>query len=707
MIKELTLSQFSAVDALHESTDATKGSFQTLGAVVPRPLGMASRPPLYATLWDTPVDWSAAAVISAHSITNATQTAAFRVSNEGQVFIVFIEFLADGAGGWLTYGRGMFYAGESGTVAVPVTYTASGVTITKLVEGLARNYTWRGCKVGEVLMLGNGSDANRWYQVSVASLRTAGSASVPAAATLAVAAATAGTSGFTGQRNVYITAFDPGTNGYGYESGQSVLSASIIPVSQNIVVTVTQLAVARFTKLRIYLSFSGTDSNGAPVLKYYLVKEVNNANAAHTITSDIILGAELAYKDSKVPAACSMFLFVKNRLYMSGNLASPSKIWVSKTAVADELLPEGMDTAAFLNIPGDERLETKPRVTCLHSHRDNVVAHTLHSLTVISTDGTFSRSVRPAPTGAINQACVATVLNGKTLFLGNDFNLYDVDNIVNQVIGDTQVSVATATNSDAQGYIRDSIDVNANIRFNDYPHLVFDPVNSLLWMSCNQSTQQYSYVPDGNPRLWLWDGQTAQITGPFYAPTIQSGVFREPMEGKFQFLMGNGTLCVWTLAEDYQQNALATSAAFTYSAASADPAIKPVHAVFPDGFFDKTGLVGYAGSKVAKGHVITIGTHWLEFDAPGMRKSIYYLDLCFVRNSRCHLWVEFYVDHSATPIKRVIGQRYFSTTQELRIPVAISGFRLRVVIYIGVGENKPCALRGAPKLGYEVMGGVP
>ena len=78
--------------------------------------------------------------------------------------------------------------------------------------------------------------------------------------------------------------------------------------------------------------------------------------------------------------------------------------------------------------------------------------------------------------------------------------------------------------------------------------------------------------------------------------------------------------------------------------------------------------------------------------------------MVFVRNSRCHLWVEFYVDHAETPLKRVIGELYMNSRQKIRIPVSISGHRLQVVAYLGVAEGKPCSLRSW-KIGYHVMGG--
>ena len=120
---------------------------------------------------------------------------------------------------------------------------------------------------------------------------------------------------------------------------------------------------------------------------------------------------------------------------------------------------------------------------------------------------------------------------------------------------------------------------------------------------------------------------------------------------------------------------------------------------------DTTGP-SLTGPRLAKGHVMQLATQWLEFGEVGRRKRISYLEMVFVRNSRCHLWVEFYVDHAETPLKRVIGELYMNSRQKIRIPVSISGHRLRLVAHLGVAEDKPCSL-WSWKIGYDVMGGMP
>jgi hypothetical protein len=406
-----------------------------------------------------------------------------------------------------------------------------------------------------------------------------------------------------------------------------------------------------------------------------------------------------------VPPACSIFEFHDDRLWMAGNLTFENRIWVSKKAVADELMPEGMSDLDFLSVPGRVGREAKSRITAMHTHRDNVVAHTPAALTVIDPDANFRRTVRPALTGAINQACVTQTINGKSLFLGADLNLYDVDAILGQSAGELEISVRAATRTECMGYIRNHVDIADAGKNPHLPALFTDTVNGLIWIACNQGVYQPTTVPPGAPTLFCWDGVTRNLSGPFYAPTVHSGTFREPMEGKLIFQHMNATMCAWTLGNNHTVNYLETSAAFNYGSVPVDPVVRPKQPTFPGGRMNITGLTGYAGARIEKGHVMALGTQWMEFGAFQTRKSVLYLDMTFVRNSRCHLWVEFYIDDHAVPLTRVLGQMYFDTRQDIRIPVALSGFRIRVVMYMGIGEDKPCVLRSA-KLGYELMGPV-
>lgn len=719
-MQEWPLLNFGVVDALHESTDAGDETYQALESVVPRPMGGASRPPLYAKLWNTADNW--ASLAGTFEIDSDSKVVLFRVVNEAQVILAFMEYISDGVGGWLVEGRGMFYGGESGAVPSPVTFTASGATVTKLGEGYTRDRVWRGFRHGPCTYMGNGVDPNLIYQTSGSGeLREAGSDEVPPEPVMSMPDPIFVSGDISKYlTNVILTYWDEGADGYGYESPQSVAGDTVIwfpatflaPDGVPLNITVTAGTTRAWTHIRIYLRYTFPDS-----YRYFFYAQVPNVSGTHIFpwTGSVSeaaeryrytqFGRELVSKDNKKPPACSIFEWHDQRLWMSGNIAKPQRVWVSKTALNDELMPEGIDPTSFLNIQGDVHTEGRVQVTAMHTYRDQVAIHTRNSLTLVDPQANFFRVHRATLTGAINQACVVTAKSGATIFLGNDLNLHDVDSIVGQALGDTALSVRTATSPLARGYIRKFVDIAANIKDYQYPALLSDPVNGLIWVALNQSVMQSTMVPDGRPTLFCWDGINQGMTGPFYAPTVQSGAFREIMDGRMIIQLMNGTLCVWSLAENYTANALASSEAFTYLTSSSDATPRPTHETFPGGSMEVTGL-SLTGPRLAKGHVMKLCTQWLEFGEVGRRKNIRYLEMVFVRNSRCHLWVDLYVDHSATPLRRVVGQLYMDGRQEIRLPVSISGHRLRVEAFIGVAEDKPCALRSW-KIGWELQGGMP
>jgi hypothetical protein len=707
------------LDTLTESGQAQSGTLSKAECCVPRPIGAVSRPPTYSRLWNTvPANGNAntlgdpreAAYVtlgSSLALTNSTGTFIVRVRNSQYAFLQFAKptQASNGTGMIALDSRGFFYVGTFGADGqLP---TNPSATYELLRQGLATDRNWDGIRIGPYILMGNGVDANLLYNTSNGTLETAGTNERPPAPTI-----TTGTGTLAAMwRNVVITYCTPGV----FETGPSPVSNTVAYTGGTFTVNVAASPVpANYSHIRIYVGYYNAFHQTGE-LEYKFAAEVANATAAIQVREDWVRDRERSVDvskrtESEIIPPCSMFAWHDNEVYCSGNVATPNKIWVTKKLESSLAKPVSWNKQS-IQVFGDVTRGRDDQITALHAYQGNLIAHTKNSLNRVvarrsSTFVTYEVYPINAIAGAINQRALAVLPNGNTIFLGRDLNLYRVEHIMSNAQSiDNLKSVGSITSAVSQ----------ASLKFSDYPLLISDGINNLVWICVNQSTSNLQITAD-LPRMFCFDPLTESLWGPYSKPNIHRGTYIDPIDGLFYFSTPTAELGIWSLnRSDYREpEKTPSNSALTLAETTSSLILTPIgdapdvidywfsqSIVRPNpGFF---GVFTVISSEIP--FAMVLETQWMDFGYSNRKKSVAYVDLHFHPGIAPTIYLEVYADSLTRKISRWFGQKTIGTNGSIRIPIAINGTRFKVHLRLGTAHNNTVRLYGM-SAGYILQGEI-
>lgn len=313
--------------------------------------------------------------------------------------------------------------------------------------------------------------------------------------------------GFTNTiKSVYLRYWDSGTNNFGYEGPSSNLSAEIvIPEGEfyDVQVKVTgdpSIEGGRFDKIRVYLQF-GVGSEAV----WALVDELDNLSGIQTrfYGTSVTLGQTMSLDQSR-PLPSKYVVFAGQATWRSGIAEFPTRVQISKVAVATELAPEGCNTQGFISVVGNTDEAGKARITAMYSDEYRVQIHTREGITQINPSDVSDRYTLPVLAGALTQSMIQPWAKAKTFYFGADGLLYELN------AARYGKREADFRGLDAAAYMRDRISQDELTNNPDRTWMMPDIYGQMLWL----------FVPatDGTIKGFVYDVAEDGILGEFDFP---------------------------------------------------------------------------------------------------------------------------------------------------------------------------------------------
>jgi hypothetical protein len=435
-------------------------------------------------------------------------------------------------------------------------------------------------------------------------------------------------------KSVYLRYWDPGHNGCGYEAPSSAKSADIVigdsaGNERDIQVKVTgnaSVAGGRFTFIRIYLQFGlGDDAI------WSLVREVPNTTgtAIYTLGTDVVIGQAMSIDQGR-PLPSKFATFAGQKTWLAGIEGYPSRVAISKQAVEDEKVPEGMNQESFIEVPGQLDESGGAEIRALVSDEQYVHVHTTRGITLV-TPSDLNRFNAPVQGGAMSQNMIAGWERGRTFYLSLSLMLFDFNGAR---YGKRDAAFKSL---DAAAYMRDRVSESALGEGVDRAWMMPDTMTQLLWF----------WLPDDNGTLrgYAYDTIMEGITGPYDFPKVYASCTLEPNRPEFICVDEGGNLFVWNPASQADHgDELDVQAAFTPRALSYTPPATQ------NGWLTVT----YGGAKYTQATDCVMETGMLDMGDGSGIKAFRGLTFRSIPNSRALVEITF-IGKSGISVTRTYG----------------------------------------------------
>jgi len=472
-------------------------------------------------------------------------------------------------------------------------------------------------------------------------------------------------------KSIFLRYWDPGNNGFGYEGPSSTKSADIVIPSGTDTARDVQVGVTgdpsaeggRFPFIRIYMQFGVED------VVWNLVRTVPNTAGltVYRLGTDIEVGQPLTVDQSRPPKT-KYFTYCAQKIWMAGNLSSLANIWISKSAQADELAPEGCASSGFIVIPGSDE-SGKSQINALLSDEQNVSAHTSGGITMV-TPVDFVRYDAKAPAGAFSQNMIANWEKSKSYFLGKDLLFYEF-NGARYGRRDTDFK-----SLDAAAYMRDIVSENSINANPDRAWLMPEVNGQMMWM--------WLPAEDGTLKGFAYDMLTQGIVGEFDYPKVYQSARLEKNRAEIVASDEDGNLIVIdTVNQDDHGDALPSQSAFTAYATNYTPPASQ----------NGWGSIVYDGAKYVEATDARLRTGMIDLGEAGVKKKFVGLVFSSIPNSRGIVEITF-TGESGISITRKYGDigEYVAGSKH-KILLMLSDYAVRIEFRIITAERKSFIIR--------------
>lgn len=346
------------------------------------------------------------------------------------------------------------------------------------------------------------------------------------------------------------------------------------------------------------------------------VLEVPNADGVYTIAPSLVQPGRVLNAKNKIPPPCKGAIFIYGRWFMYGNVNDPMAIPFTHSATDEVRLPEGGGLLDYIRVPSRAQNDA---VLALFDFRGQLGAYTkedYHQIPSTFYDtGIVASSVIA---GAINDKCIVNWEGGRQLFLGANFNLYELSSPFTASDAN-QTPVSKLVNELLGPYIQQYADTTDL----ETPH---------------------SYVDYGAKQWWIWmakwgggitsfcyDFQTQDLTGPFDAPGLVCSTSISQADSRCIGADQLGNLLVIDLRSN-----LTTTEIFTnntsltlHDAGTENPDLAYPYTAIPSG--------PDAGKLIAKAQTIQFSTGW-QYVADGNNQGgVYEVSWNLIRGSEAYL----------------------------------------------------------------------
>lgn len=482
--------------------------------------------------------------------------------------------------------------------------------------------------------------------------------------------------GFTNKTvSVYLTYFDTGRNGYGYESPSSDLSAEayITDVSHNdVLVTIATnptVEGGRFDKIRVYLQF---DEGAARI--WSLMGDVDNTAGTKTlqIGTNTAIGAALAEFDQNRPLPHKAIVAASGRTWRGALLDDGfrDRLYVSKEATDTEKAPEGVALEDFqvIDVPD----ATVPvSIRALYSDLFRLHIHTNAGIMVIDPANVDTTPHRPAVNvGAINPSAFGMGPNNAIIYIGQDVQPYFFDGAR---YGRRNVKSAAR---EAESIIRQVANIDAIGQNADKVTSFQDKAGMLWW-----------FFPDTDNVIkgMCLDLERDGLVGPFDYPRAVSSCQMEPERPEIVLQDETGNLFIYDVTAQNDTGADLTAVA-TFS-----PILTSVQ---PTAGYLGFPYVDYLSGRYLNANWTVLETGHIDLGEPGRVKHFCGLKFRPVANSRGIVVATFTGVTSGKTVSRTFGEMgQFTDLRAKKLMMQLSDTAVKLKLEILGAEGRPWIIR--------------
>jgi len=482
--------------------------------------------------------------------------------------------------------------------------------------------------------------------------------------------------GFTNKTvTVYLAYFDTGTNGFGYESPSSDLTAELFiteTARNDVLVTITtnpSVEGGRFDKIRVYLQFG----EGAEAI-WNLMGSVDNTSGTKTlqIGSNTEIGLAIAEFDQNRPLPHKAIVAAASRTWRGGlqTAGFRERLYISKDATDDEKAPEGVGLEGYEIIDVPEA--TAPvAIRALFSDLFKLHVHTNQGIMIIDPANVANTPHRPAVNvGAMNPSCFGMGPNNAIIYIGQDAQPY---NFNGNRYGTRNVKSAA---KDAEAIIRGFANVDA-IGQNADKVTSFQSKDGLLW---------WFFPNDAGTIIGVClDIDEGGLWGYFDYPRAVSSCGLEPERPEILIQDETGQLFVYdTTAQNDSGADLPVVTTFAPIATTIPPTAGNSGYAYTD----------YLNQRYLKSVWTTIETGHIDLGKAGSLKSFMGIRFRPVANSRGILICTFTGITSGLSTSRTYGEMgLFTDIGAKQLMLALSDTSVKVKLEILSAEAKPFIIR--------------
>lgn len=487
--------------------------------------------------------------------------------------------------------------------------------------------------------------------------------------------------GFTNKTvTVYLTYFDTGENGYGYESPSSELTSELYITDtayNDVFVTITTNPSAeggRFDKIRVYLQFN----EGADAI-HSLMGSVDNTSGTKTlqIGSNTAIGPALAEFDQNRPLPHTAIVAASLKTWRGGlqTAGNRDRLYVSKAATDDEKAPEGVALEAYETI--DVPDATVPvQIRALFSDLYRLHVHTNAGIMVVDPSNPTNSPHRPAVNvGAINPTCFGMGSNNAIIYIGQDMQPYTFDGAR---YGRRNVKSAA---KEAEAIIRSVANMDT-IGQNSGKVTSWQDKNGMLWWFFPNTSNVIKGM--------ALDIEQGGLMGPFDWPRAVSSCQMEPERPEIIMQDEGGNLFIYDVTAQYD-----TGSDFP-SASTFSPILTSVS---PTAGYRGYGYEDYNGSRYLRAAWTTIETGQIDLSDMIREKGFAGISFRPIANSRGILKATLTGITSGQTVTRTFGEMgNFTDLGPKKLFLGLSDTAVKLKLEVLSAEGKPWSIRDAALL---------
>lgn len=392
------------------------------------------------------------------------------------------------------------------------------------------------------------------------------------------------------------------------------------------------------------------------------------------IGSDTLIGQEM-YVDQHRPLPSKLCVMAGGKLWHGGVTEYPNRVYPSKDATTDELVPEGANNQAFELVLSGDGVNAQ-EITAMFADDFRLHCHQKNAVVMFPPGTPENTFMPPVMAGAINNSAVVTWTHAHQFYLGGDLNLYQFNSTR---YGKRDVEFASL---DAAAYVRDLIDTNAVADNADRVFMFPDIPGQLLWY--------WLPAKDGSLVGFAYDFLLKGTVGPMEFPKVYQMGRMEVERTEYVFADESGNLFVWDTATQADHNdtingGTAPSAPTIHTAGSASGTVSNA------GY----NAVAVTGGEYWRASTSEIETGFLDMGKPSLNKAFAELTLTSIAGSRGLLAITI-TGKNTRAVSRYYGDiADKGQRQSHKVQFAIQDTAVKIKIAITSGEQCQWNIRDA------------